>query len=30
MIAGVRVQPLFQRMRGQPQSLAPRRHLYGF
>jgi len=30
MIAGVGVQPLFQRMRGQAQSLAPCRHLYRF
>jgi len=30
MIAGVTVQPLFQRTRGQAQSLASRRHLYRF
>ncbi len=30
MIAGVGIQPLFQRARGQPQSLPPRRHFHGF
>jgi hypothetical protein len=30
MITGVGIQPLFQRPRGQPQSLPPRGHLQGF
>jgi hypothetical protein len=30
MIGSVGIQPLFQRSRGQPQSLSPRRHLHGF
>lgn len=30
MIRGIGVQPLFQRSRGQPQSLPPRRDLQGF
>jgi hypothetical protein len=30
MIGGIGVQPLFQRSRGQTQSLPPRRHLHSF
>jgi hypothetical protein len=30
MIGRVGVQPLFQGVRGQPQSLSSRRHLHGF
>jgi hypothetical protein len=30
VIGSIGVQPLFQCSRGQPQSLAPRRHLHGF
>ena len=30
MIGSVGVQPLFQRSRGQSQSLSPRRHFHGF
>jgi hypothetical protein len=30
MIAGVRVEPSFQRTRCQAQSLTPRRHFYRF
>jgi len=30
MIGSVGIQPLFQRSRGQPQSLSPSCHLHGF
>jgi hypothetical protein len=30
VIAGVRVEPFFQRTRGQAQGLVPRRHFYRF
>jgi hypothetical protein len=29
MIGSIGVQPLFQSVRGQPESLSPRRHLHG-